>query len=302
MTKRIISVKVDVDTYRGLKEGVPVLLKVMRKYSVKATFFVSFGPDNSGKAIWNIFKKGFVRKMVRTKAAKLYGFKTLLYGTLLPAPIISEKAPDAVKSIDEEGHEVGVHAWDHRLWQDHLNELSRDKIKNEFEKSFEAFRRILGYDPGCTAAPGWFCNKTSLEIQDTFGLDYCSDCRQGAPFYPRFEGTEFKTLQIPTNQLCIEELIGIDGVDDENVVDSQILSLHKSIPNIVPVHAEVEGGAYRSQFDSFLQRTIDMGYEYVPLREISKDYRDAPVADIVYKNLPGRSGVVAAPARYGKML
>jgi peptidoglycan/xylan/chitin deacetylase (PgdA/CDA1 family) len=302
MMQPTISLKVDVDTYRGLKEGVPALLEIMKKYSVKATFFVSFGPDNSGKAVWGIFKKGFLRKMVRTKAVKLYGLRTILSGTLLPAPIICRKAPHIIKAIPDEGHEIGVHAWDHRLWQDHLDDLAEEEIKNEFEKSFDAFQTILGYQPKCTAAPGWYCNKASLKIQDTLSLDYCSDCRLGAPFYPRLGETQFKTLQIPSSQPCIEELTGIDGVSDKNIVNRQIQNLKDAAPNIFPVHAEVEGGIYRTQFDNFLRRTIDMGYNYLPLRRIAESHRDAPALDVVYVILPGRSALTASPADAKKRL
>jgi len=294
---RTISIKADVDTYRGLKEGVPALLDIMEKHSVKGTFFVSFGPDNSGKAVWNIFKKGFLKKMVRTKAAKLYGIRTMLYGTILPAPVISAKLPDIIKSIADARHEVGVHAWDHRLWQDHLDELTIDKIRSEFEKSFEAFRKVLGCEPKSTAAPAWFCNKISLGVQDSLNLDYCSDCRTGTPFYPRIGATVFKTLQVPTNQPCIEEIIGTAGVNDDNLLQTLISSLDKSVPNIVPVHAEVEGGVYRKQFSEFLKKTLNAGYRYETLTEVAHKHRDAPVKDLVYKNLPGRSGLVAMPAK-----
>lgn len=292
---RIISLKIDVDTYRGLKEGVPVLLDIMARLSVKGTFFVSFGPDNSGKAIRNIFKKGFLRKMLRTKAGRIYGLRTMLYGTLLPAPVISEKRPDIIKSIADQGHEVGVHAWDHWLWQDKLDKLPEEKIKGEFEKSFAAFRRILGCEPKCTAAPAWFCNRKSLEIQDTLNLDYSSDTRLGKPFYPRIEDRTFQTLQIPGNQPCIEELIGTGGVNEENIVDRQISMLSETAPNVISVHAEVEGGMFRNQFAGFLQRTLDSGYRFTVLKDISKTFRNAPVADLTYVTLPGRSGIVSAP-------
>ncbi|MDR4496942.1 MAG: hypothetical protein MRK02_03310 [Candidatus Scalindua sp.] len=60
------------------------------------------------------------------------------------------------------------------------------------------------------------------------------------PFYPRLNGRTFKTLQIPTNQPCIEELIGPDFVNNDNLVEYQISRLHIGIPNVVTIHAEVE--------------------------------------------------------------
>jgi len=43
-----LAIKVDVDTWIGLQEGVSNLLALLRRYAVPASFFVAFGPDNSG--------------------------------------------------------------------------------------------------------------------------------------------------------------------------------------------------------------------------------------------------------------
>ena len=291
---RVISLKIDVDTYRGLEKGVPVLLETLRKHKIKASFFLSFGPDNSGKAIWSIFRtKGFLSKMVRTGAPRLYGFKTMLYGTLLPAPLISAGLPDLTRQIAEEGHEIGVHAWDHRLWQDNLATLSERRIREEFKKSFSAFKNILGITPKATAAPAWLCNRLSLKIQDSLGLDYSSDTRGRLPFYPQLDGHVFKTLQIPTNQPCIEELIGLDLVNNDNLVDYQISHLKQEIPNVVTIHAEVEGGIYNEEFDQFVRKSISKGYRFCPLQTIASTYHDAPSKNIINGFISGRSGKVA---------
>ena len=299
LKKRVISLKIDVDTYRGIKEGTPVLLKVLKHHGIKATFFLSFGPDNSGKAIWNIFKsKRFLAKMVRTRAPGLYGIKTMFYGTFLPAPMMASAFPQIVKSIKNEGHEIGVHAWDHRLWQDNLDYLSEKVIRKEFEKSFNSFRDILSSNPKSIAAPAWKCNKLSLKIQDALNLDYASDTRGGLPFYPLIDGEVFNTLQIPTNQPCIEELPEFSKLNITNLVEHQFSYLNDNSLNIVPVHAEVEGSKYKEAFDNFLKKTLSKGYEFYPFNIIRKAFYNAPIADITYSNIPGRSGLVAVSSTF----
>ena len=82
-----LGLKVDVDTLEGFCQGVPALMEVLEDHGVKASFFLSLGPDNSGRAIFRIFRqRGFLEKMWRTRAPALYGFKTMCYGTLLPGP------------------------------------------------------------------------------------------------------------------------------------------------------------------------------------------------------------------------
>ena len=78
-------IKVDVDTDRGTREGVPALVAILKRHSVPATFLFSLGPDNTGKAIRRVFRPGFLKKVSRTRVTKLYGWRTLLSGTLLPA-------------------------------------------------------------------------------------------------------------------------------------------------------------------------------------------------------------------------
>ena len=43
-----IALKVDVDTLRGTREGVPRLLKLLAEHGARATFYFSLGPDHTG--------------------------------------------------------------------------------------------------------------------------------------------------------------------------------------------------------------------------------------------------------------
>src|ERR1700733_1899299 len=119
-----IALKVDVDTHRGLGEGVPRLAAMLKEKGVSATFFIAMGPDNSGKAVMRALKnRGFLTKMRRTNAVAMYGLRTVLSGTLLPARQIALSFPQVVSDLADDGFEVGVHGYDHVRWQDHLDSL-----------------------------------------------------------------------------------------------------------------------------------------------------------------------------------
>ncbi len=47
----LVGFKIDVDTYRGLNEGVPRLLEILTRAGIPASFYVTMGPDRSGRAI-----------------------------------------------------------------------------------------------------------------------------------------------------------------------------------------------------------------------------------------------------------
>ena len=66
-----IALKVDVDTHRGLGEGVPRLAAMLREKGVTASFFIAMGPDNSGKAAMRALRNpGFLSKMRRTQRGR----------------------------------------------------------------------------------------------------------------------------------------------------------------------------------------------------------------------------------------
>ncbi|MCL2888444.1 MAG: polysaccharide deacetylase family protein [Elusimicrobia bacterium] len=284
----VLVLKVDVDTLKGYLEGVPRMADVLQKRGVKAGFYFSFGPDNSGKAIFRIFRKGFITKMLRTKAPSTYGLKTMMYGTLLPAPLIVPPHQNVIQDIFKAGHECGLHAWDHVRWQDKLPRLTEAEIKADLQKAFDAFETALGVKPRAFAAPGWQLTPAALAALDSFNFDYVSNTRGRSPFVPK----GFKTLEIPSTLPTMDEIYGADGIDDTNIV-SRYISLLKPGLNVHTVHAEMEGGGKIKQFDDLIAQTLDKGYQILPPREVAINIKNAPEGGIVQGFLPGRAGALS---------
>ncbi|HXL83480.1 MAG TPA: 4-deoxy-4-formamido-L-arabinose-phosphoundecaprenol deformylase, partial [Casimicrobiaceae bacterium] len=55
----LLALKIDVDTLRGTREGVPTLVELLRRHKAGATFLFSVGPDHTGRAIKRVFRPGF---------------------------------------------------------------------------------------------------------------------------------------------------------------------------------------------------------------------------------------------------
>src|SRR4029078_132535 len=143
MTPPVLGLRVDVDTHDGMRLGVPRLLDVMKEEGVKATFYLSMGPDRSGLAVLNALRPGFLRKMTRTGAARVYGLRTILSGTLLPSRPIATAFPEVARRARDAGHAPGVDTGEQRKWQDRLLVFLPERTAGELDKGVRAYQSIF---------------------------------------------------------------------------------------------------------------------------------------------------------------
>jgi hypothetical protein len=279
---RILGLKVDVDTRRGMEEGVPALLSELSAASCPATFFLSFGPDNSGKAVYRMARSPrFLFKMIRTNAPGLYGMKTALYGTLLKGPMIAKAFPGLCREIEARGHEVELHAWDHRAWQDTLPRKGEMWIREWIDRGRSAYEGCLGHPPRAFGAPAWLLTETAVRVLADYPWEYLSCTRAPSPFV--LEGTG--KVELPSDLPCLEEVGGPGGA-------GKILSaLSRGGIHVLPVHAEGEGGIWRNAFAGILAGARDLGYRVAPLSRIAADSLLRGAARRRFRSalLPGRA-------------
>ena len=282
----MLGLKIDVDTYWGMKNGVPSLLQTLKEFNLKGTFFLSIGPDNSGRAALQLIRNPlFFKKMMRTNAAALYGWRTALYGTVLPAPMIALSFPQIVNQIIAEGHEVQFHAWDHRRWQDELFRKSENWIRDWFAKGIAGFEKLTENKPTAFGAPSWLIDDRVLEIIKEYKFDYVSCTRAKAPFIHK----AINILEISSDLPCFEEIDAKNGV-------SVITDLLKDGgTHVLPVHAEVEGGIFENKFRELLKNALGMNIEIVTMKTIKDklDIKTLPVRKYKMELLPGRHSACA---------
>ncbi|MBZ5588761.1 MAG: 4-deoxy-4-formamido-L-arabinose-phosphoundecaprenol deformylase [Acidobacteriia bacterium] len=299
---KLLGLRIDVDTHDGMKNGVPVLLDAFREAGVKGTFYLSMGPDNSGKAILNVLRRpGFLGKMRRTGAARVYGLRTVLSGTLLPARMIAVAFPGIARRIVAEGHEAGVHAWDHRRWQDKLPRLSENEVAAQLGRARQAFLDIFGETPRTFAAPAWFGDERALKIEEWYELGYASDCRGTEPFLPIVDGAALSTPQVPATLPTLDEALGDTHTEPRDFFASMLDAAASAAWPVLTVHAELEGGPYAADLRWFLERARERGIEPVPLRELLAARRTSgvplPEHTMEYGTVPGRHGTVFMPRK-----
>jgi peptidoglycan/xylan/chitin deacetylase (PgdA/CDA1 family) len=292
-----LALKIDVDTERGTRLGVPNLVADLRAHGCNATFLFSLGPDQTGRAITRVFRPGFLRKVGRTSVLELYGLRTLLNGTLLPAPHIGRRHADLMRSVRDAGFEVGIHAYNHYRWQDYVHAMTPAQVAAEFDAARAEFRRIFGQEASAAGAAGWQANALSREVYDRAGLLYASDTRGESPYFPRIGGRTFGTLEIPTTLPTLDELMGRPEYPDDRIVKHLLGLLRADRPNVFTLHAEIEGQGRRHLFRQLLGSLRELGAEVVTLEQVARTSllrpQEIPVCELAQGPVDGRSGLLA---------
>ncbi|MDD4929889.1 MAG: polysaccharide deacetylase family protein [Gallionella sp.] len=292
-----LALKIDVDTYRGTREGVPRLVEVLQRHHAQATFFFTLGPDHMGRAIRRVFRPGYLKKVSRMSVVEHYGIKTLLYGTLLPAPDIGRKCADIMRGVKEAGFEVGIHCYDHIRWQDYVADKDAEWTRRELQRAVDRYTEIFGEAPGAHAAAGWQMNRHAQRLMQRMGFDYSSDTRGTHPFIPVWHAEIIACPQLPTTLPTLDELINRDGITLDNIAQ-HVLQLTADAPStghVYTLHAELEGGKWMPVFEQLLQGWQEQGYELVSLRQYLRGLKAQalPRHEVVMREIEGRIGLFA---------
>jgi len=301
-----LGLRVDVDTFRGTRDGVPRLIETFAKHGVSATFFFTLGPDNMGRHVFRLLKPRFFIKMLRSNAASLYGWDVLFAGTFWPGKRIGAALGAKIRAAQSAGHEIGLHAWDHHRWQVAALTMDARALREEIARGVDAFAEVTGRRPDCSAAAGWVCNERVLEAKEDFGFRYNSDCRGRSIFVPTVAGKRLAP-QVPVTLPTYDEVVGRDGITNDNYNDWLLARVVPGAFNVLTVHAEVEGIACAELFDEFLGSCAARGIRCVPLRALLDAAGARETDTLALGPIPGRDGDVgwqrsalaAAPAARG---
>ena len=296
----LIALKVDVDTLRGTREGVPALLRALQRAGAGATFLFSLGPDHTGRAIKRVFRPNFIKKVSRTSVLEHYGLRTLLNGTLLPGPDIGKPdglGAEVMRRVRDAGFEVGIHCWDHVKWQDGVGDADGMWTEKQMRLAVRRFEKIFGHRPRTHGAAGWQMNRHALRLSQQLDFDYCSDGRGSHPFLPVHNAEFIRCPQLPTTLPTLDELIGVGRITKHNVAE-HLLALTANTSrqaHIFTLHAELEGMKLLPQFEQFLIGWKAQGYRLVPTRTVydGLQYDQLPRCEANFSGaVEGRSGTL----------
>lgn len=301
MINPTLCIKIDVDTDRGTRIGVPQLQKLFKELNIPATFLFSLGPDNTGRALKRIFRPGFLKKVSRTSVISTYGIRTLLNGVLLPGPHIAKRNADTMRAVENDQHEVGIHCYDHIRWQDGVTKMTPNEVFNEFNKARAEFRKVFNKPAKSAGAAGWQANAKSLAAYDASELLYGSDCRGEFPFFPHADGITYKTVQLPSTLPTLDELVGLPEYPENKLTEHYLSLLKSDKVNVFTTHAELEGMKYLEWFREFLIAAKKQNIQFMTCADYAKQLlqnpSEIPVCELVQGSVEGRSGTMAVQGK-----
>ena len=139
-------------------------------------------------------------------------------------------------------------------------------------------------------------NAAAFQLEEQLGFDWASDTRGEGPFIPVIAGREIACVQLPTTLPTLDELLGRNGLTEDNVHDAVLrLTAYPSPGRVFTLHAEMEGLRLLPVLTRLLEGWRAQGYDSYSLGQMCGNLNIAalPRCEVVSGTRPGRTGRLA---------
>lgn len=228
-----VALRVEAGTVRGLRQGIPNLMRLFSTYQVRASFFFALGRDLSGR-----------RPLQTWRARRRLGMAALTYGSLMPAPDLAEEALCLMKQAVQNGHDVGVCGLSALAWAGSLADADAGWVHDQVTALLEVTARAdLPLNPVALASPGWKIHPALLGEMLPERFRYTSLTRGKRPYLPVLQGVRSPIPEIPTTLPTVDELLQQAGVEIDNVHEYLYAESCRVLPvgHVFALSAEREG-------------------------------------------------------------
>jgi len=166
--KRTFTLRVDLESYKGIKKGLPNLLNLLKKYNLIASFYIPMGGESN---LIDFLKYSGKINSAGERKIKLWSLKEKLRMIFFSRDFV-EINKKLLKRILNEGHELGLHGWKHREWTRGLNKIN---INKRIKQSKVKYLKLFGKPPISFASPGFNTNQKVLNFLKRNDIKFISD-------------------------------------------------------------------------------------------------------------------------------
>ena len=250
--EKIFTLRVDLESQKGISERLPKLLDLLNEYETKASFYITMGGESNIFELMNYRGK---MPVLGERKIKIFSFAEKLRMALFPKDFVTKNIK-VIQRIIDEGHELGLHGWKHREWTRGLHRINTEKA---ITKSMEKFEKLFGKKPISWASPGFNVNQKVLEILESDNIQFISDF-QGSKIENYGKIKNIPITILGENKTPIIEYLASMGKNDEEISEKIISEIKNNEISSMYIH-----GMFEARFKLDVLRKI---FEFVKKNKI----------------------------------
>ncbi|MBT3294447.1 MAG: polysaccharide deacetylase family protein [Verrucomicrobia bacterium] len=211
------ALRVDVDFRAGMRRAVPRMAALLAQHDMQATFFLVTRLAGGRTWLRKAVRPAVLKRWLRIGAWRIAGQMgawDALRGRGRGAAH-GELLAQTCAQLWAEGHEVGVHGFDHEWWVDEVWHAPTAQLREEIGRAYDALRHATGRADVAWASPGWRTTDGVLQALVERGVPYLAECWGRTPFRTRLaDGSCLDTPHLPITAPSAESM---QGRSDEEI-------------------------------------------------------------------------------------
>lgn len=258
----VFSLRIDLESQKGIKEGLPKILNLLSKYNMKASFYLTMGGESN---LFQLLK--YKKKIPEKRKLKIFSKKEILRMAFLPKDFVKENEI-ILKRILEKGHELGIHGWKHRAWTRALEKID---VEKQIDLSIKKYWMIFGRKPDSFCSPAFRINRKVIDILNKTGFKIISDLEGEKPF--RIKDTEIINVPITIkekNNTPIIEYLVTQKYSDEEILDYLKKQIEQKKYSIMYVHGLFECRFKTNLLEKLFKYIEEENIETKTIKQISE--------------------------------
>lgn len=203
--------RVDIESNKGLEEGIPKLLNLLDKYDIKASFYVVMGGESG---LYELLRYSGKLKTGNERNIKLWNLREKIRMAFFPRDFVKKNENILIRILNE-GHELGIHGWKHRAWTRGLDKIN---VNEHIKKARQKYIKLFNKTPISFCSPAFNINERVLSCLESNNIRFISD------FPGNFPDMHGKIKNVPItiegkDKMPIIEYLVSEGKKDEEIFE-----------------------------------------------------------------------------------